>query len=429
MGWWRLDLTGDDVNGDPVLDAVDQASEALAKARQTRGLPAWDERAHARAAAALVREGAKHYTLPAGGRLVAVRSLCRDGRTFVTAIDGAELEASDRAALEKLPRAIARAYLDGGPERLPRARELVHALGGLGRDEESLMPRLAPIVEGAAPDAAGSFRLRHDDGRVWSASIEGATRRIRMLLPGEAEVIERVATFRDERTCQGETAALVEEQHAEGFVDDRIEAFALSRAGEGRTSADRSHVDVFAGTFAVVDGFPDARAATLALDAITTTLRARDALNEDALRAALSAADLRLAEANRAAGSAMGATAALVQVRGARVLAARVPFDRVYRWRRDALELMTPDAWSSPELEAAARPLGTGDAQIEIHGWDLEAGDVLVLSTDGVHRLADQAALAQRTHDAAPGGAEQIALGWLALGERSDDRTVVVVTG
>lgn len=172
---------------------------------------------------------------------------------------------------------------------------------------------------------------------------------------------------------------------------------------------------------AVADGMGGANAgdvaSALAIETVAAAFRA--APGDDpaaALRASLAAANARIVERSRADATTrgMGATCTALAVRGADVVFAHVGDSRAYLVRDGVATALTRDHTLVAELVAAGvisageagtdprrhmltRCLGTQDA-VEIDGGPcargLRVGDALVVCSDGLHGVLDEARLA-----------------------------------
>jgi len=104
---------------------------------------------------------------------------------------------------------------------------------------------------------------------------------------------------------------------------------------------------------------------------------------------------------------------------------------RVYRWREGALEQLTEDHrhWVSQEQSYLSRALGVhSHLEIDYQFTQVEAGDVFVLVTDGVHQHVSERFLSNAVHDHAgdlDAGARAIATE--ALERRSGDNLSVLI--
>jgi protein phosphatase len=197
----------------------------------------------------------------------------------------------------------------------------------------------------------------------------------------------------------------------------RVAASGLTHPGRARDNNEDAWIaDLDTGLFAVADGLGGCAAGEVAARLAIDTLRQEIggwfdpcASGIRALATAVERANARVrqeAQADRAqAGMATTLTAVLVQVDRATV--AHVGDSRVYLLRGGALVQLTDDhtivgscvqagiltqdeAATSPIRNILARAVGADD-EIEVDGFqvDVEPGDTLLLSTDGLHGVVD----------------------------------------
>ncbi|HEX7034542.1 MAG TPA: protein phosphatase 2C domain-containing protein [Pseudomonadales bacterium] len=132
------------------------------------------------------------------------------------------------------------------------------------------------------------------------------------------------------------------------------------------------------------------------------------------LEAALGAANDRVREAARAAAAVMGTTAVVLDVAADACRIAHVGDSRAYRLHRGELTLLTRDhsmvqdlvergllrpeaARHSPSRNVITRAIGLDVAfEPEIRAIELEAGDLLLLCSDGLWDMLEDAEIAER---------------------------------
>jgi PPM family protein phosphatase len=193
-------------------------------------------------------------------------------------------------------------------------------------------------------------------------------------------------------------------------VAQRIEAHGVSAAGPRPINEDACLVDVGAGLFVVADGMGGHNAgevaSALAVSTIASTIGASEVREASTLEDAVRRANGRILEA--AAGNAdyagMGTTVSAVLVEDGHASLVNVGDSRVYLLREGRLEQLTrDDSWVRQLLDDGA-PLSDDDIQrhpmrhvltevvgvrpdllprVEVH--ELRSGDVLLLSSDGLH--------------------------------------------
>jgi serine/threonine protein phosphatase PrpC len=231
-----------------------------------------------------------------------------------------------------------------------------------------------------------------------------------------------------------------------------LAAHGVTHTGRRATNEDTMLVEPGIGLFVVADGMGGHNAGEIASALAVRTLHdfiaAGDGMTPHAL-----AEGLRLAndEILTAAGASpeydgMGTTVVSVIARGDRLVYGSVGDSRLYLWRGGRLTQLTQDdTWISRVLPADA--LGTADALahpmrhvltkvVGVRGDldpavgddRLDAGDTLLLCSDGLHGTVDAAAIA-RTLAAEPSvqHAAQSLLDQALAGGATDNITVVVI--
>jgi serine/threonine protein phosphatase PrpC len=193
----------------------------------------------------------------------------------------------------------------------------------------------------------------------------------------------------------------------------QIDCAACTHVGRRDNNEDAHCVDPATGVFAVADGMGGYEggevASRLAIDAFRAQIRDRRA----DVAAAVSAADAAVAERKRGRLARMGSTlAALVVVAGERAVVAHVGDSRVYLLRDGALHQLTrdhslynefcasglappdPDAFPFPNV--ITRALGmSGAAAPDLATYDLRAGDVYLVCSDGLYNPLGEARIAE----------------------------------
>ena len=199
-----------------------------------------------------------------------------------------------------------------------------------------------------------------------------------------------------------------------------LEVAARSDMGRVRKfNEDRLATDAARGLVALADGLATTKGAEIAAELATKTLVGQLATSQNiapraAAQAAFAAANRAIRERIKADSSlaGMGTTLAAAWFRGDRACIAHVGDSRVYRWRSGRLERLTTDhsfvqsqlaagAMTSDEARASksrhlvTRVLGAED-QIapDLAEHEVRAGDILLLCTDGLHDLVDDADIA-----------------------------------
>ena len=209
--------------------------------------------------------------------------------------------------------------------------------------------------------------------------------------------------------------------HPPAVVLLRYELEVAARTDIGRVrrfNEDSLAADAGRGFVALADGMAAAKGADVAATLATQTLvgllvAAPHVAPRAAAHAAFSAANRAIRERARTdpALTGMGTTLAAAWYRGDRVCIAHVGDSRVYRWRTGRLERLTTDhsfvqaqltagAMTSDEARASksrhlvTRVLGA-EEQIapDLGEHEVVAGDILLLCTDGLHDLVDDADL------------------------------------
>jgi len=232
-----------------------------------------------------------------------------------------------------------------------------------------------------------------------------------------------------------------------------LEAYGATDAGPRSTNEDACLVDAPAGLFVVADGMGGHNAGEVAsamavkeIARIVAEARQRGA---DVLADAVRAANARiLAEANeRPECAGMGTTVTAILVDGNRASVVSVGDSRLYLLRAGRLEQLTRDDSWVRQLEDDGSPLSPEDLQrhpmrhvlTEVVGVrpdleaavtveDLRTGDVLLLSSDGLHGVLPAEDLAAELRATASAGvlAEQLVRRAVA-GGATDNVTALVV--
>jgi protein phosphatase len=186
----------------------------------------------------------------------------------------------------------------------------------------------------------------------------------------------------------------------------RYELEVAARTDIGRVrrfNEDSLAADAGRGFVALADGMAAAKGADVAATLATQTLvgllvAAPHVAPRAAAHAAFSAANRAIRERARTdpALTGMGTTLAAAWYRGDRVCIAHVGDSRVYRWRTGRLERLTTDhSFVQAQLTAGAMTSDEARASKSRHLVTrvLVAGDILLLCTDGLHDLVDDADL------------------------------------
>jgi protein phosphatase len=200
-----------------------------------------------------------------------------------------------------------------------------------------------------------------------------------------------------------------------------IHSFGISHIGRVRKNNEDRHLeDPALGLYLVADGMGGAlageRASQLAAETIASEIRAigPDAGAEDLERAVHAANQVVRDEArSNSQYAGMGTTVVAVLIKEGKAYAANVGDSRLYRMRGESLECITSDhSWvnevgrniglTDEELRTHAyrnmltRAIGADDA---VEGELLEVGfapgDLLLLSTDGLHGVIDDSRIAR----------------------------------
>lgn len=227
----------------------------------------------------------------------------------------------------------------------------------------------------------------------------------------------------------------------------------MTDAGPRSTNEDTCLVDTRAGLFIVADGMGGHNAgevaSAMAVEEIARTVAEARHRGADVLVGAVRAANARiLAEASdRPECAGMGTTVTAMLVDGDRVSVVSVGDSRLYRLRADRLEQLTRDDSWVRQLEDEGSPLSREDLQrhpmrhvlTEVVGVrpdmeapvtveDLHAGDVLLLSSDGLHGVLPAEDLAAELRATAPAAvlADQLVRRAVA-GGATDNVTALVV--
>lgn len=227
----------------------------------------------------------------------------------------------------------------------------------------------------------------------------------------------------------------------------------MTDAGPRSNNEDTCLVDTQAGLFIVADGMGGHNAgevaSAIAVEEITRTVGEARHRGADVLAGAVRAANARiLAEAcDRPECAGMGTTVTALLVDGDRASVVNVGDSRLYRLRAGRLEQLTRDDSWVRQLADEGSPLSPEDLQrhpmrhvlTEVVGVrpdleapvtveDLRAGDVLLLSSDGLHGVLQADDLAAELRTAAPAGAlaEQLVRRAVA-GGATDNVTALVV--
>lgn len=199
-----------------------------------------------------------------------------------------------------------------------------------------------------------------------------------------------------------------------------IHSFGISHVGRVRKNNEDRHLeDPALGLYLVADGMGGAlageRASQLAAETIETEIRAAgaDAGPQDLERAVHAANQIVRDEARANSEYAgMGTTIVAVLLRNGKVHAANVGDSRLYRMRGDSLECITSDhSW----VNEVGRNIGLSDEELKTHAYRnmltraigaddtvegelLEVGfvpgDLLLLSTDGLHGVIEDSRIA-----------------------------------
>lgn len=199
-----------------------------------------------------------------------------------------------------------------------------------------------------------------------------------------------------------------------------IHSFGISHVGRVRKNNEDRHLEApELGLYLVADGMGGAlageRASQLAAETIETQIRAKgpDAGPDDLERAVHLANQTVRGEARaNSQYSGMGTTVVAVLVREGKVYAANVGDSRLYRLRAGALECITSDhSW----VNEVGRNIGLSDEELRTHAYRnmltraigaddtvegelLEVGfvpgDMLLLSTDGLHGVIEDSEIA-----------------------------------
>lgn len=200
-----------------------------------------------------------------------------------------------------------------------------------------------------------------------------------------------------------------------------IRSFGISHVGQVRTNNEDSFAErPEMGLFAVADGMGGAqageRASRITVDTLVERVRAAgpDAAVEELAEAVREAnRNVRADAESSPEFSGMGTTVVAILASEPRASIVNVGDSRIYLFRKGALELVTSDhSW----VNEVGRSLGLNDEQLRSHPYrnvltravgaeadlevqmielDLEAGDLLLLCSDGLHGVAAESVLAE----------------------------------
>jgi protein phosphatase len=197
-----------------------------------------------------------------------------------------------------------------------------------------------------------------------------------------------------------------------------LAAHGVSHAGRRTSNEDALLVDLTRRLFVVADGMGGHNAGEVASELAILTIGEAMANGTDAvdrrLGAAVELANERIFEAARRSPdcAGMGTTVSAACILGERLLYANVGDSRIYRFHADRLTQLTKDdSWISHAL-ATGLPLTPSDIEahpmrhvltevvgvrtdmsVDVHECALEAGDVLLLCSDGLHGVMPDEAL------------------------------------
>lgn len=232
-----------------------------------------------------------------------------------------------------------------------------------------------------------------------------------------------------------------------------IHSFGISHVGRVRKNNEDRHLeDPALGLYLVADGMGGAlageRAAQLTADTIEAEIRAigPDAGPEDLERAVHAANQIVRNQAqSHSQYAGMGTTIVALLLKQGKVYAANVGDSRLYRMRGDALECITSDhSW----VNEVGRNIGLSDEELKTHAYRnmltraigaddtvegelLEVGflpgDILLLSTDGLHGVIDDAQIGDILASSSPLPALGQALVDLVLESGAPDNVTAVL--
>jgi len=207
-----------------------------------------------------------------------------------------------------------------------------------------------------------------------------------------------------------------------------LESCALSDTGCVRANnEDYSRIEPEMGLYVLADGMGGAkageRASRLAVDTVWESIRAAETRNSQALLVAVEEANRRVLET--AAGDpsleGMGTTLVVALEAGGEVLIASVGDSRAYLLDQNGFRAITRDqSW----VNEVGRPLGLNEETLRTHpmrhvltmaigagvaleinyyqGVRLRAGDMLLMSSDGLHGVVEESSIAGILRDGEP---------------------------
>ena len=206
--------------------------------------------------------------------------------------------------------------------------------------------------------------------------------------------------------------------------------------------------------YAVADGMGGQAAGEVASSLLVETLREKlpavGSLWEEELRqAVLQANDIILQEARiHAERKGMGTTATVLYIRDGQAIWAHVGDSRLYLCREGSLQQITRDhsyveslvskgeltaeeARSHPQRNMLLRAVGVErDLQVDTGSFSLHPGDRLLLATDGLMNMVEEASMAEilrKAAEAGPGSDPAQALVQRALAAGGSDNVTVIV--